>query len=170
MWLRFKGNKFFVRLVFILLLLISAQLAYAAVSKPIDLIRNGTERALRILRESQSGQAPSLRQRRDEILNIVAEYFNFEEMAKRALGRPWKEHSPEKQQEFAKLFKRLLYDTYISRIESYTGSNEQVFYDSETVDDDYAVVKTHILYQGNDNVTINYRLHLDGKSGKYMTW
>ncbi len=163
MWWRFKEDKFFLSLVLILLLLVSPQLTCAAVSRPIDLIRNGTERALKILRESQGGQAPSLRQRRDEILNIVGEYFNFEEMAKRALGRPWKDQPAEKRQEFARLFKQLLYNTYVSRLESYTGSDERVFYDSEKVDGDYALVKTHIIYQENSNVTIDYRLHLEGE-------
>ncbi len=166
MWWRFKEDKFFLSLVLILLLLVSPQLTCAAVSRPIDLIRNGTERALKILRESQGGQAPSLRQRRYEILNIVGEYFNFEEMAKRALGRPWKDQPAEKRQEFARLFKQLLYNTYVSRLESYTGSDERVFYDSEKVDGDYALVKTHIIYQENNNVTIDYRLHLEGEEWK----
>jgi phospholipid transport system substrate-binding protein len=161
MWSRSRGDKFFLRLAFILLLLMSPQLTCAAVSSPIDLIQSGTERVLSIFRESQRGQAPSLRQRQDEILNIVSEYFNFEEMAKRALGRPWKDLSPEKRQEFARLFKRLLFNTYTNRLEGYTGSNERVFYDSEKLDGDYAIVKTHILYQGNNNVTIDYRLHRD---------
>jgi phospholipid transport system substrate-binding protein len=130
------------------------------------LIQGGTERVIQILHESQSRQAPSLRHRKDEILDIVNEYFNFEEMAKRALGRPWKEQSPEKCQEFAQLFKQLLFNTYINRIENYTGSNERVFYDSEKLDGDYALVKTHILYQGDNNISIEYRLHRDGGEWK----
>jgi phospholipid transport system substrate-binding protein len=130
------------------------------------LIQSGTERALQILHESQMGQAPSLRQRKHEILDIVSEYFNFEEMARRALGRPWKDQTPDNRQEFAQLFKQLLFNTYINRLENYTGSNEKVFYDSEKLDGDYALVKTHILYQGNNNISIDYRLHSDGERWK----
>jgi len=96
----------------------------------------------------------------------VSEYFNFEEMAKRALGRPWKDQTPDKRQEFSQLFKQLLFNTYINRLENYTGSNERVFYDSEKLDGDYALVKTHILYQGNNNISIDYRLHADGERWK----
>jgi len=161
---RLKEGKFFFVLG-VLLLLVSSQFIRAALpgqQNPMALIQSGTERALQILHESQRRQAPSLRQRKDEILVIVNEYFNFEEMAKRALGRPWKEQTPEKRQEFAQLFKQLLFNTYINRIENYTGSNERVFYDSEKLDRDYAIVKTHILYQGDNNISIEYRLRQDG--------
>lgn len=130
-------------------------------SSPMGLVRNGTEKVLRILRESHGGQAPSLRQRKGEILIIVADYFNFEEMAKRALGRPWKEQSPERLQEFTYLFKMLLFNTYINRLDNYSSSNERALYDSEKLDGDYALVKTRILYQGNDSITIDYRLRQD---------
>ncbi len=163
MW-RLKEGKFFFVLG-ILLLLLFPQFIRAALpgqQNPMALIQSGTESTLQILHESQSSQARSLRQRKDEIQLIVSQYFNFEEMAKSALGRPWKEQSPEKRQEFAQLFKQLLFNTYINRLENYTGSNEQVFYDSEKLDGDYALVKTHILYQGNNNMSIEYRLHQDG--------
>jgi phospholipid transport system substrate-binding protein len=87
-------------------------------------------------------------------------------MAKRALGRPWKDQTPDKRQEFVQLFKQLIFNTYINRLENYTGSKERVFYDSEKLDGDYAVVKTHILYQGNNNVEIEYRLHRDAGEWK----
>ena len=159
-----KEGKFFFILVVLFPLLVSAQFTCADVpsqSNPMALIQKGTERAIQILHESESGQAPSLRQRKDEILSIVSEYFNFDEMAKRALGRPWKDQTPDKRQEFVKLFKQLLFNTYINRIENYTGAKERVFYDSEKLDGDYALVKTHIVYQGNNNVEIEYRLHRD---------
>ncbi|MGA3116217.1 MAG: ABC transporter substrate-binding protein [Syntrophobacteraceae bacterium] len=159
-----KQSKFFF-VPGVLLLLVFPQFISAALpdqQNPMALIQSGTERAFQILQESKKGQAPSLRQRKDEILAIVSEYFNFEEMAKRALGRPWKEQSSDKRQEFAQLFKQLLFNTYISRLENYTGSNERVFYDSEKLDGDYALVKTHILYETSNNIGIEYRLRRDG--------
>ena len=161
---RLKEGKFFFMLGFLSLLLVSPQFIRVAIpgqQNPMALIQNGTERALRILHESQRNQAPSLRQRKDEILVIVSEYFSFQEMGKRALGRTWKEQTAEKRQEFVRLFTHLLFNTYINRLENYTGSNERVFYDSEKLDGDYALVKTHVLYQRNNNISIDYRLHLD---------
>jgi phospholipid transport system substrate-binding protein len=149
----------------LLLLFVCPQFIWAALpsqSNPMSLIQSGTARAIEILHQSQMGQAPSLRQRKDEILVIVSEYFNFEEMAQRALGRPWKDQPPVKRQEFAQLFKQLLFNTYINRLEKYTVTNDRVFYDSEKLDGDYALVKTHIRYQGNSDIAIDYRLHCVG--------
>jgi phospholipid transport system substrate-binding protein len=161
---RMKEVKLFLVLLALLPVLVFSQCTCAAVpsqANPMALIQSGTEKALQILHESESGQAPSLRQRKNEILTIVSEYFNFEEMAKRALGRPWKDQTPDKRREFVQLFKQLIFNTYINRLENYTGSKERVFYDSEKLDVDYAIVKTHIFYQGNTNVEIEYRLHRD---------
>jgi len=166
---RLREGKFFFVLVVLFPLFIWPQFTCAdppSQANPKALIQSGTERALQILHETQKGQTPSLRQRKGEILVIVSDYFNFEEMAKRALGRPWKDQTPDKRQEFAQLFKQLLFNTYINRLENYTGSNERVLYDSEKLDGDYAVVKTHILYQGNQNIDIEYRLHRDAGEWK----
>ncbi len=146
--------------------MIVPQWVLAAAPSPLVVIQSGTEKALKILRASQKGEAPALRQRKGEILGIVDEYFNFEEMGKRALGRPWKEQTPQKRQEFSELFKQLLFNTYISRVESYTGSNEQIVYDSEKVDGEYALVKTHVIIQSGKPVEIDYRLQFENGNWK----
>ena len=131
-----------------------------AATSPMALVQSGTDRALQIIRSAHSGTAPSLSERRAEILKIVDEYFDFQEMAKRALGRPWKEQSPQKQQEFVDLFKQLLFNNYAGKVETYTGTNEQVVYDTEKIEGEYALVKTRVLNYKNTNVQLDYRLKL----------
>jgi len=158
-----SGSKYLLIFTVLFMLFASSQAICASLpgqSGPMALVQNGTERALQILHESQKGKAYSLRQRKGEILEIISEYFNFEEMAKRALGRPWKDQTADRRQEFAQLFRQLLFNTYLNRLDNYTGSNERVVYDSEKVDGDYAFVKTHVLFQGSD-ISIDYRLHRD---------
>lgn len=153
-------------LVVFFLLAIAPQWTIAAAPSPLGVIQAGTERALQILRASHTGEAPSLHQRRSEILTVVDEFFNFDEMAKRALGRPWKDQPPEKRAEFVRLFKQLLFTAYINRVENCTGVDEQIHYDAERIDGEYAVVKTHVAFQGNQNVQIDYRLHQEGSQWK----
>lgn len=156
-----KAARFITLPGILLLLLASPRPGCASVpnqSGPLSLIKNGTQQALEILHQSESGQAAPLKQRKGEILKVVSHYFNFEEMARSALGHPWKEQTPEKQKEFTSLFTQLLFNTYVDRLQDYTGSNEQVSYDSEQVDGDYALVKTHVLYEGK-NASLDYRLH-----------
>ncbi|MFZ2445570.1 MAG: ABC transporter substrate-binding protein [Syntrophobacteraceae bacterium] len=165
MFCREGKTRFFRILVICFIFVIAPQWTIAAAPSPVAVIQSGTDRALKIIRSSRKGEAPALRLRKAEIFNIVDEYFNFEEMAKRALGRPWKDQSQDKRREFVDLFKQLLFNTYISRVESYTGSNEQILYDSEKIDGDYAVVKTHVV-ASSQNYLIEYRLRLVGDEWK----
>ncbi len=168
MFYRVRNHRILAKTALAFLLVIAPLWAAQAATSPLNVIQSGTERALKILHTSQKGEAPSLRQRKGEILTIVDEYFNFEEMGKRALGRPWKDQSQEKRQQFVALFKQLLFNTYISRVESYTGSNEKVMYDSEKIDGDYALVKTHVTLQNGQAAQIDYRLHVE--SGQWKVY
>jgi len=147
------------RLLVLLLFLEMPSLVSAASRTPLNVIQSGTDRALQILHSCQPGkELGSLRGRKAEILQIVDEYFNFTEMAKRALGRPWKDQTPDKQQEFVKLFKQLLFNTYVDRVSSYTCSDEKVVYDGEEIEGEYALVKTRVLGYKNTDVNVDYRL------------
>jgi len=138
----------------------------AATQSPLQLIQSGSDRGLKIIKSSLFEGGPSLQQRRDEILVIVDEYFDFNEMAKRALGRSWKEIPGDKQQEFVKLFKQLLFNTYVRRIETTARPTTSTQYDSETIEDRYAVVKTRVVGTSQPDVAIEYRLFLSAAEWK----
>ncbi len=140
--------------------------ARADSSSPFELVRSGSDRGLRIIKSSLFEGGPGLQQRRDEILRIVEEYFDFDEIAKRALGRPWKDLAPEKRQEFVRLFKELLFDTYVSRIEATARPDTGIRYDRQSVEGRYAVVKTWVTNAGRPDFQIDYRLLLSGGQWK----
>jgi phospholipid transport system substrate-binding protein len=50
-------------------------------------------------------------------------------------------------------------------VESYSGSNEQIHYDSEKIDGEYAVVKTRVI-SGGQAYQIEYRLRQEGGQWK----
>lgn len=133
---------------------------------PLQLIQSGSDRGLQIVKSALFEGCPGLQQRRDEILTIVEEYFDFDEMAKRALGRPWKEITPEKQQEFIRLFKQLLFNTYVNRIETTTTPTTRIRYEAETAQSLYALVKTRVANDNEPDFDIDYRLLLSGAEWK----
>lgn len=154
---RFRFMVFGMSLLMLSAILINASSGLAA-SSPLELIQSGTDRALQIIKSAHSGTAPSIRERRAEILNIVDEYFDFSEMARRSLGRPWKEQPPQKQQEFVDLFKQLLFNYYVARVETYTDTDEKLVYDEQKIEGEYALVKTRVLNYKHTNVQLDYRL------------
>lgn len=149
-----------------LMLLTCEQLPAAQGQTPLQVIQSGTDKALEVLHSSTGDAGPSLRERRAEILTNVDSYFDFEEMGRRALGRPWKEQPPQKQKEFVDLFKQMLFNTYVDRVQSYTATDEKVFYDSEKIDGNFASVQSRILGYKSGEVRVDYRLRLDGGQWK----
>ncbi|MGC9197220.1 MAG: MlaC/ttg2D family ABC transporter substrate-binding protein [Syntrophobacteraceae bacterium] len=163
MRIRIKAKRFFVESTVMIILLAFPQLSRAAGATPIDIIQSGTAKVISILRESEMGKAPPLKQRENEVLKVVSNYFDFDEMAKMALGYSWKQQTPQKREEFAGLFKKLLFNTYVDRMENY--HNQQIIYDSQTISGNLARVRTHFVNNG-ESVPIDYLLKKEGAQWK----
>lgn len=149
-------------------LLLSAPALAADAQGPLQVIQSGTEKAMAIIHDRKPDGKLHLRERRNEILQIVDQYFDFEEMARRSLGAGWKSQPPQKQDTFVKLFKDLLFNTYVDRVENYTATNEKVVFDGQKLDGDYAVVNTRVTgYKGGD-VDVFYSLRL--KNGQWKVY
>ena len=84
------------------------------------------------------------------------EIFDFEEAAKRSLGRHWEKRTPSERAEFTRIFAELLEHAYISKIDRYGGEN--VNYVGESVDADEATVRTKILTKHGSQIPIDYRM------------
>lgn len=138
----------------------------AAPSSPLQVIQSGSDRGLKIIKSALFEGGPSLQQRRDEILSITEEYFDFEEMGKRALGRPWRDITPAQQKEFIQLFKQLLFNVYVRRIESNASRTTTTQYDEERIEGRFALVKTRVTSDNQPDIQIEYRLRLDGGAWK----
>jgi phospholipid transport system substrate-binding protein len=121
---------------------------------PMSVVKTTVNQALDVLRDTS---AP-LAQRQDKLRQIVAQSFDFKEMAKSALGYHWKELTPAQQQEFTSAFIAFIEDSYLSKINDYRGQQVsflKVSYDGPQ----YAQVNTDIIQpNGKDAIHVNYRL------------
>jgi phospholipid transport system substrate-binding protein len=105
-------------------------------------------------------------QRRQVLKKSINTIFNYSEMAKQTLGRHWNQRTPAERTQFTDLFASLLDNSYISKIESYT--NEKIVYLKETVDGNYAEVKSKVVTAKRDEYTLDYRLIQE--NGKWMVY
>jgi phospholipid transport system substrate-binding protein len=130
----------------------------AGAGEPLDKIRETVEEVLSILGD-ETLQAPERRElRRGKLRQAVQQRFGFEEMARRALGRHWRDLSADQRQEFVALFSDLLERSYVGKIEG-TGAGSQVAYARETIaDDGFASVLTVITNRLGSQVEVEYRL------------
>lgn len=129
--------------------------ATAWAGPPTDAVKKSVDEVIRIL-ENPAWKKPEKKEERRKLLEqTIAQRFNFTEMAKRSLGAEWAKRTPEEQKEFAANFQTLLANTYIGRIEAYSG--EKVQYLKELNDGEYAEIYTHVD-TGKSVIDINYRM------------
>jgi len=114
---------------------------------------------------------PSLKDRKPArmkfIMDVVESMVDCQETTRRALGVHWKKRTPQEKEEFIALFKDLLKKTYSGQMDLYTG--EEIVFDSENIDGDYAVVKAKIINKkkGTD-IAVDFRTLKKGD--KWLTY
>ena len=124
--------------------------------EPVTLIKQTINEVIDILKDEKLKKQENILQRRAEVRRVIEERFDFEEMSKRSLALHWKKRTPGERKEFIPLFSDLLERSYVKKIESYT--DEQILYTDETIDGDYASVKTKIITKRNVEIPIEYRM------------
>ena len=79
--------------------------------EPTDEIRTAIDKGLAILND-ESLRADGKNEHMERLREIVRPLFNFKEMARRSLGRHWRDMSPKDRSEFIAVFTDLLETTY----------------------------------------------------------
>lgn len=128
-----------------------------------DHIRVRIEKIYDLLAPAGSGEsaAPT---RQAEARRLLDEIFDWNEMAKRALGPHWNERTSAERAEFVGLFAELFRRTYLSRIE--LADREQFLYLDETVEGDSATVRTAIVTKKNRQIPVDYLTRRAGTQWK----
>ena len=93
---------------------------------------------------------------REDIRQAVAGKFDYREMSRRSVGKPWKKMTPEKQIEFAELFRQVLEYSYGNQLAGYHG--QKVVFEKADFKKDKARVKGAVI-DDNKTIPMEYRLH-----------
>ena len=120
---------------------------------PLGLVKSSVSRVLGIVQAWPMGS----HERRTGIVRVSHELFDFEEIARRALGRHWNGLSPGEQDEFVHLFTDVLQRAFIASVDGYT--NEKVTFIGEAIDGPWAEVRSRITPKKGAAISIDYRLH-----------
>jgi len=141
----------------IFLLFVIAISAHAG--EPQDLVKGATARVVQVLKD------PKLKDKKKErverLREIVDPLFDYDEMAKRALGVHWRRRTPAEQAEFVKLFHDFLEKIYSDKIDLYEG--EKIVVGKETIDQDFAQVESTVINAKGEQFSVVYKLRrVDG--------
>ena len=98
----------------------------------------------------------SIEKHKRQVEDIIAKIFDFNVLARRALGRGYSQFEPEQYEQFVKLFTDLLFDNYYDRITQF-HIKEIRFQEEIMLTDSKAEVQSQVIANGNA-YPINYRL------------
>jgi phospholipid transport system substrate-binding protein len=141
-------------MVSMIVLLIGTPVALAA-ETATESVKSTIDEVIHILNSEELKQPGRSVERRQKIEHVIRQRVNYEDMAKRTLGRPWVELMDTERQEFVALFVQLLRDTFACRIDHYT--DEQVLYLSEQREENFAEVRAKLSGPKTETV-LDFRL------------
>jgi phospholipid transport system substrate-binding protein len=126
--------------------------------EPTDHIKKTTDKMIAILNDPVLKN--NVAERRKMLRTTLNERFNWTEMARRSLANHWQGLTPEEKNEFVPLFTDLLENTYMGRIENYSG--DKVNYIGERVKGNYSLVKVTIFTDKQTEIPVVYKMKKEG--------
>lgn len=145
----------------VIVVVFSATLAFAG---PSDEVKKTVDEVVRIV--ANKDMKHNEQKRRQALKKTISLVFDYSEMAKRSMGKHWNQRTPSEKKRFTELFATLLENSYAGKIESY--NNERIVYLKETIDGDYAEVKSKVVTAKRDEFTLDYRMINQG--GKWIAY
>jgi len=102
--------------------------------------------------ENLKGDA-HLVERRDKILSLIKNRFDFREMSRRVLGKTWRKIDNQERDRFTALMTKLLENVYIGKLESYSG--QEIEFVAEKIKGQRAQVTT-LVENGDIKIPVHY--------------
>jgi phospholipid transport system substrate-binding protein len=129
---------------------------FAQAGEPLEVVRTAVDKAVQILKDPKLQPQDKKRERIERLREALNPIFDYDEMAKRALGTHWRRRTPTEQEEFVKLFRDFLERIYSDKIDLYGG--EKVRFGREVIDKDFAQVESTIIKPKGEELAVVYKL------------
>ena len=140
--------------------------AFANTIAPDALVKGVTDDVIAIVRQDKAIQAGDTRKAVELVETKVLPYFDFAHMTRLAVGKDWRQASPEQKAALTQEFKNLLVRTYSNALTQYR--NQQIDFKplKAKPEDTDVVVRTEVRQPGAKPVQIDYSLDKQGDSWK----
>lgn len=153
----------FVKLVFSALAALSAgasaaqNAAQAAAMQPDALVRSLSAEVLESIRKDKALQAGDFARLQQLVDEKILPYVNFEKMTQLAVGRGWRQATPEQRQALTREFRTLLVRTYSGAL-SQVRDHQVKMLPFRPASADDVVVRTQIVASRGEPIQLDYRL------------
>lgn len=124
---------------------------------PDVLVKKTSEEVLNIIRSDKEIRAGNTARISQLIEEKVAPHFDFNRMTRLAVGRPWREATPDQREALTREFRTLLVRSYSAAFTAYTGIAIEYRPHRMNAGDTEAIVQTLIkLPGGAQPITVDY--------------
>ena len=147
----------FVRIVAGFCCAVAASIALAQ-EAPDALVKRVAEEVLQIIKTDPKVQAGDQQRVREVVETKLLPYFDFERITALAMGRNWRQATPEQQKQLVDQFRALLVRTYSGALAQYRDQKmdyKPLRADANATD---VTVRTEVIRQGQAPVQIDYSM------------
>jgi phospholipid transport system substrate-binding protein len=150
-----------------------AALALAAAAAPVRaqeapdaMVKRVQQEVLQIVKTDPKVQAGDQARTREVVESKLLPNFDFTRMTALAMGRNWRQATPEQQQRLTAEFRSLLVRTYAGALNQYR--DQQISYKPLRAEDKATdvIVRTEVVRPGQQPVQIDYGMEKSGDSWK----
>lgn len=135
-----------------------AALAQAEALAPDVLTRNTTNDVIRIVKQDKEIKGGNSKKVYDLVETKILPHFDFKQMTQLAVGKNWRQASPDEQQQLSKEFRALLVRTYSAAISSVADYKIEFKPLKMQPGETDVLVSTEVSKPGMAPITIDYRL------------
>lgn len=140
------------------LTLLASGVALAADMTPDELVKSTTEEVITVIKQDKDIQAGN----RAKIFALVEEkvlpHFDFKRMTQLAMGKNWRQATPEQQENLIKEFRTLLVRTYAVSLSQYRDQKIEFKPFKMDANEKDATVKSSFLQSGREPVSVDYTM------------
>jgi phospholipid transport system substrate-binding protein len=144
------------------LLLLQAPGPAAAQSAPDEMIRALSTQIIDRIRQDKALQDGDIHKLSQFVDETIMPNVNFERMTALAVGRNWRQATPEQQKQLMVEFRQLLLRTYAGALTSVKDQQVRVRPLRAGADDPEVVVRTEIVQSRGDPIQLDYRMEKAG--------
>ena len=146
------------RRFFLFLLAAFAATAALAQEAPDALVKRISDEVLAIVHQDKELAAGNQQRVVQVAEQKVLPYFDFERMTRLAVGRSWRDASPEQRQALVAAFRTMLVRTYSSSLSQYRNQTIEVKPLKMAPADTDVTVRTQVIQQGGPPIPIDYAM------------
>lgn len=159
-----KKNRNFILLQVVLLicLLPGMSIPAAAEQGPVEMLRETTDRIMRII-EEDPGVLEDQARLRVIASDIIFPHVDFVTLSRWVLGKHWRQATPAQREIFTNEFRELLLNTYLRSVTGYRDNKIHYQPLRQVPTDGKAVVHAHVETPGSPTVKADFRLLQKGQ-------